>query len=999
MRVASPLLYASIFLSGGAALVYEVVWSRQLSVFLGITLHAHALVLSSFMLGLALGSKVLGARADRSTAPLRFFGKLEGWIGIYGLASCLVVPALGKLYAKLARAWAPDGSDGPEAQLIRLVITAAALLAPTFLMGGTLPALVRSVRTVGIEPAATPRAIGFIYGVNTLGAAAGALAAGFWLIPGLGTIGALACAAAANLVVAAWAIATPRAGRTKEDLEAESGAHAAGASRTTGATGADPATAAIGAGGEAESIRPGPVLVALGLFGAAGLSIQLVWIQALTHVVGASVYALSLTLSAYLSGLAIGSSIFAWVAGKAEPRRLPRLGVALAFFASLAVLSSLVVFERLPEVLLTMFRAEPELKLATVLAAAVLCAWAMMLVPTILFGALTPLLVGLYSARTRDVGGKVGLALAANSAGTTLGALAAGFWILPTFGIQKTLIAGAGTLVACTWFILAAGMPRKTTALGRTRLAQAGVLGLAVLFALIVRAIPPWNPAVTTSGPFINASRLLDGPEGSAFSEWLEARNTIVYYREGAVGSVSVRDVADDRLLVINGKTDGSRLGDRRTQLALGHLPVLLHTNPSRVLVVGFGTGMTLAGAAAHSEVDRVDVIEISPEVIEASKYFAVENRGVLFDSKLRLHYADARNFLLTTPRRWDVIISEPSNPWISGIANLFTREYFELAAARLRPGGLMAQWFQGYGMSSDDLRSLTRTFQDVFPAVTIWSPQPGDLVLVGGGESYALDLDRLTVFAETPAGYQDLFTAGWTGPDSLLRTLVLDFEAAASYGLGAPLNTDNHPRVEFNAPKSLYLETTVSNTLDLLTHLNDEEVEVPIRTIEDEAGYRKHAFGISANEADLTPSVRLRWSALRSAQPSPLPNLAVSLRRNVELRTAGQTLQIEVLNEVGPVRRERLIERLSTLGGTPDDLSNGALADGTTAVRADYGASSELPHGLAWSCTGTEPRSYVVFGNAEAMAVAQHMLSCAEPIDLLRPASIPTIVDSADAV
>ena len=187
-----------------------------------------------------------------------------------------------------------------------------------------------------------------------------------------------------------------------------------------------------------------------------------------------------------------------------------------------------------------------------------------------------------------------------------------------------------------------------------------------------------------SSGPFLNAFRLADRPDDRGFRDWLRERNRLLYYHDGADATVAVRDDGEERLLVINGKTDGSRLGDRRTQAALAHLPMLMHPEPKHALVIGLGTGITAAAAALHDDLSGLDIIEVSAGVIAASAFFDDDSRGVLFDRRTRLIRADARNQLLANDRLYDVLISEPSNPWITGISNLFTREFFELARSGL---------------------------------------------------------------------------------------------------------------------------------------------------------------------------------------------------------------------------------------------------------------------------------------------------------------------------
>ncbi|MCP4203463.1 MAG: hypothetical protein GY769_16215 [bacterium] len=959
----------AVVLSGAAALVYEVVWTRQLSVFLGITIRAEAIVLAAFMLGLALGSRVLGRHADRIRRPLLLFAGLEAAIGLYGLASSRLLPQLAPWYAQFARA---TELATPTGDVTRFLTAAAALLLPTFLMGGTIPALVRGrlpAGPTGRHPKTRKpteslgSVIGSIYALNTLGAAIGAFAAGFVLLPTLGTTHTLLTAAAVNLAIslALWAEAREPTGGPEVHGE--------------GASGSRPKPTP-------EPFKTNTALTAFAVFGAAALAIQLGWIQALTQILGSSVYAFSLTLSAYLAGLAAGGFVFAtWARNRS--RQFSSIAPWIAAASAIAVVLGLLAFDRLPGLFLQAFRWNLESQLGWLVVFSFLLVWCLVLIPTALFGFLSPLIASGCSPRQRTAGEDVGTAYAVNTAGTTLGALAAGFWLLPNVGLQNTLLLGAVGLAACGALLLVAGRPR-------TRWATAKGSGGLLVFTLAAALTPRWDPVLTTSGPFINASRILDLPAGTSFREALRKRNRIVFYRESAVGSVSVRDVAGDRLLVINGKTDGSRSGDSRTQLALGHLPALLHRNPERVLVIGFGTGMTPAAVSAHPEVERLDVIEISPEVVEASRFFAAENRGVLFDAKLRLKFADARNFLLasdSTISRWDVIISEPSNPWISGVANLFTREYFELARKRLAPNGVMGQWFQSYGMSSEDLRSVVGTFSEVFTQVTIWAPQPGDLILVGSDEPHALDGTRARRLNRLPGASEDMSVAGWNGIEDFARMLLLDSGAARTFGADAPANTDEHPRVEFNAPRNMYRETTFANLLELVEHARQTGAGGPspyaVVPIRDGRTNRKTAFGLTAIDNDLIPELRIQWVSLRAAAPTALPTLGVSLRRvivPVVSDGAAAGAEIEVLSEAEAPGRPRLEGRIENLSeSTIASFQEGALADRVPTVRG-IPARRKGDVVIAWACPQPEPpfRTYLALVPDDGIERFERSLTCA---------------------
>ena len=255
--------------------------------------------------------------------------------------------------------------------------------------------------------------------------------------------------------------------------------------------------------------------------------------------------------------------------------------------------------------------------------------------------------------------------------------------------------------------------------------------GIAILtgsaIAVATFAVPEWDRDLLTSGVY----KYSRGLEPDDLEARLRAGN-LEYYKEGAAGTVSVRRLAGTSSLAIDGKVDASDAGDMLTQRLLGLLPTLLHPDPQDALVIGLGSGVTVDAVFASGEVQRTDVVEISPEVIEASAYFEHKNRGVLKRPGLRLLVGDGRSHLRLSPRKYDVIVSEPSNPWMAGVAALFTREFFEAARARLRPGGVFCQWAHTYEIAEEDLRSIVRTFSSVFPDGTMWLVGDADLLLIG---------------------------------------------------------------------------------------------------------------------------------------------------------------------------------------------------------------------------------------------------------------------------
>jgi spermidine synthase len=291
------------------------------------------------------------------------------------------------------------------------------------------------------------------------------------------------------------------------------------------------------------------------------------------------------------------------------------------------------------------------------------------------------------------------------------------------------------------------------------------------------------------------------------------ASRELVFYREGINATVSVERSERLTSLKVDGKVDASNGADMPTQLMLGHLPIFLHQRPERVLIIGLGSGVTAGAVAQHPAVREIDVVEMEPAVVAASSFFVQENRGVLRDPRVRMVIGDGRNFVLANPKRYDVISSEPSNPWMAGVANLFSREFYQLARRRLADDGIMVQWVHGYSLFPRDLKMILNTFRRVFPHSTLWRAAPGDYLLVGAGSPLSLDYALVTRrIAGSATLREDMASLGWGSPLDLLTLFLLDEVALARFSGGAQENTDDTPLLEFAAPMALYADTGKEN-------------------------------------------------------------------------------------------------------------------------------------------------------------------------------------------
>ena len=752
------LLLLLFALSGVSGLIYEVIWARQLTLVFGATSPAITTVLTSFMLGLALGSAGAGRWAARWGNPLRAYAGIELGIGAYAVAFPFLLDLFNLAHIPLFRLLV----EAPLALgAVRFVLVVVLLLPPTVLMGASLPVLARALIR---DPSRLGREAGILYGLNTLGAAAGVYLATFSLIPQVGLTGGSLAAAALNWAVAAAAWVCARRWRREAAPEAVA--------------------------------RPSPspawrwVLLAYGCSGLAALGYEVVWTRLLVLLFGSSVYAFAVMLTSFLLGLGLGGLLGSRLAARGREPFV--LAAALQVTIAVAVLAGAPWFDRLPHLFLWAFRLTGgEWWMLTTLE--FLMALGLMIVPTTAMGATFPLVARLLGARgeTERVVGNV---YAVNTWGAILGAVLTGFALIPWLGFRGSLLALASLNTVAAWLLLA----RAPGGPGWRRWA----LPLpAVALLVVVPALPAWNAKALSSGAYFYA----DQYGGGRFEQVLEQQR-LLFYREGATATVAVME-GRYRFLRINGKTDAGDSPDNLTQRLLAHVPLLLHPDPRSVLVVGLGTGITL-GTALLYPIERAEAVEIAPEVVEASRFFVEANGRALEDARTRLRVLDARTWLLAGHASYDVIISEPSNPWQTGNATLFTLDHYRLTRARLAPGGVFCQWLPFYRMDETDFRAAIRTFQAVFPHTTIWL-SGGDVLLVGGAEPLRVDPATLLARTTAPSVVRSLQGIGIEDGQALLGFFLLDPERTRQYaGDGPPFHTDTYPLLEFSAPKTLYRES-----------------------------------------------------------------------------------------------------------------------------------------------------------------------------------------------
>ncbi len=792
------------FSSGAAGLIYQVAWGKALGLVFGNTVYAVATVLAVFMGGLALGSAKLGKWCDRAQNAVALYGWIELGVAASGALSLLGLAGVRMLYLA---AFPHLGGSAVALVALRFVGAAIVLLIPTFLMGGTLPILVKGVSR---SRADLGRRISRLYWVNTLGAVVGTMLAGFYLLPVAGLRLTVGVAVSLNILAGLLALLASRSHSAVGAIDEE---------ETALRSPFQTADSSLGLA------TPRILLISFAVVGGTAIVYEVAWTRMLAAVLGSSVYAFTLMLTAFLSGIVIGSRIFEWWQERGGKVSLSTFAVTQTLTA-IFVLAFLVFFTTLPEVVPPMLRGMKEglwdnlTKISPALVPANMTFWGLavtqfvtstlaMLAPAIVFGFNFPAVTLLItrSLMAENSSAAIGRAYAFNTLGAIAGATLAGFWLMPTLGAFR--LVGLAVVLNLTIALLMELLrqPRRIFAL----LCDFALLSATVW---IVATGAFYNRAVAVHGTVV----YWDMYEGKLSVKEVSETTDLLFSEDGLNATISVTASEDYISLRTNGKVDASNK-DNITQMLLGHLGGVFHPAPRRILIIGFGSGMTVSALLRYPDVESVTCVEIEPAVIHAAKYLESLNRGALRDKRLHVVLDDARNFLLTTREKYDVIISEPSNPWIAGVASLYTDEYYREARGRLNPGGVFIQWVQAYALFHDDLKMILGTFAPHFPQVTLWHAESTDLFLVGQTDTSQLNFDRLRKFSDNPEISADYETLGMKRPEALAGYYMLDDAGVRRLGAQAPQkNTDNHTRLEYTAPRALLTEGLGNINLEKLS-------------------------------------------------------------------------------------------------------------------------------------------------------------------------------------
>ncbi|MBB1593164.1 spermidine synthase [Achromobacter sp. UMC46] len=731
---------ALLALSGVASLIFQILWIKQLSLIVGVEVHAIAAAVGAFFLGLAAGSWVLGRRADLSARPFLLYAGIEVAIAVLGVGVTAVL-ALG------APAFARGEAFSPLLAWLAIVLVVG--IAP-FFMGGTLPVLLRATGAGRVG-----RAGATLYAANTGGAIIGALLPAFLLIPAFGVRGTAWVAAGLNLAAAlgAWALARQSWPTAREMPPPDVTAPAPALSREARA--------------------------ALGLYAAAGavaMGYEVLWSQMVVPFMSTRAFAFSIVLAVYLAGLALGAALYArcerWLGDPWRVFGFLVAGAGLIALVEAALLGRwLISAQSLAEASILRWT---ESNMAGMSGRFAVAAGAVVLLPTLLLGAAFPAVLRI-AVPPECRGQGAGAVLASNTLGGIAGTALTGFLLLPQLGTVRSL--ALLTVIACCIGVAAIWRAPSSSSLAKG-------LGVAFTGAAIILGV---------AMPVDHLARLLPGAQGGS----------LVFYEENHGGTVAVveqgkGDRRFHRLYIQGVSNSGDAMPSLRYMRLQALLPLIVHAGePRSALVIGYGTGITAGALSRYPGLERRVVAELLPGVLHAAPLFK-GSYGASKDPGLEVRLKDGRRELLGSAERYDLITLEPPPPSAAGVVNLYSQDFYSLAAARLNPQGIVAQWLPLPTQNLDDTRSLVASFINVFPHASLWTTEFHEMLMVGSMAPLPLDPARIAARFADPKVKAALAEVGVASPAALLATWVTDRDGLVRFAGETPAVTDDRPAIEY---------------------------------------------------------------------------------------------------------------------------------------------------------------------------------------------------------
>ncbi|MBX9573218.1 MAG: fused MFS/spermidine synthase [Candidatus Obscuribacterales bacterium] len=854
------------FASGFSSLIYQVVWNRLLVFLFGSTTFATASVLAVFMTGLAAGSYIGGRLCMKTARPLLWYGILEGIVGIWALAVPHLLESAVPLY-KMIWAYRSVGFLFP---ILRLCVAGAVLIIPTACMGATLPLLAKYVSN---NPNTVGKQVGSLYAINTFGAVGGAALAGFVLLPILGLHAAICIAAAINIILflvvaylsrsaesrlAAESDPVPTAAPATDSTIAPSSATAEEArNQSTSSAEAQPSVVSANEKNEASkagetaasvqdstplseshngkeseqlvgthqfSLNKVRAMIALfGLSGAISMIYEVGWTRALLLVIGSSTYAFTCMLTTFLIGIFLGSWLCARVIDKRKDPVLvfAVIEIAIAIFAMMAMM----FYNVLPAAVLIMspvFKGSPELAILVKFLLA-----ASTFVPlTLGLGATFPAVVKSCVRALDEVGESVGTIYSANTLGAIGGALLAGFVLVPVLGVEKMLVFAA----AINMLIGVAALFMANTVSSKARMSSSVIAAILCLIAIIYPNI--WDRTFLLLAQPLRRNTQTNAAIGLLFEKTrkqLLGDLELVYYEDGVSATVGVFKHSNppQHVLITNGNIDGNDTADMCTQSLVAILPLVLRPKAESDCIIGWGTGVS-AGASALFPLKDIVNIELEQKVLDASKYFHKVNHKAEEDPRCKIEFNDGRNFLLASDKKYDVIVSEPSNPWQVGVCNLFTKEFFKICHGQLNQNGILSNWAQSTEVSPANIRAIISSMKSQFTNLAVFrSGKYPDIILLASDTPIKFDYSRVKEVYAKKEIREELSGYGITSPEAMLACLIATPESTTKLAANVPVNTDDHNYFEYSVQRTYETQTFLEDNRQMFedTPLNPRDM------------------------------------------------------------------------------------------------------------------------------------------------------------------------------
>jgi len=740
----NAMLLCVLLFSGTAALVYQVIWVKQLSLIVGVEVYSITIAVSAFFAGLAAGGWLFGRIADKVQQPLLLYALLEAGVAIAGFAATIALSHAAGLFVAI------QAQAGVLAWIVPFLLVGT----PAFLMGGTVPAAIRSQSRAEMQIA---KVGGWVYAANTAGGIAGALLSSFALLPWLGVRGTALASVVLNLMAAGLALSLAR--------------------RSALATSERPIEKEIAT--DPPPTRPRIAIALYAVAGCIALGYEVVWSQAMAQFLSTRVFAFSVVLATYLAGLATGSALYA--------RFSRRVHNSWGVFGLLISAAGLVALFEIAGLDLWQLRfqieagnvafAATQSEFARMCTHFLVAAMGVVFVPTVLLGAAFPAVLRMTASAMR-AGRDVGTILALNTIGGIAGTLLTGFLLVPALGLVRTL--------------------------GMLAIAAAIVGILAVQFGPTVSSRMQWAVCIlaliaVAGGVFTPKDRLarllLTTRGGGNLAFYEETRGATVAVAEQRSGDNAFR-----RLYIQGVSNSGDAFPSLRYMRLQAMLPLIIHHGESHsALVIGFGTGITAGAVLKYPHLERRVCVELLPAVVRAGELFP-ENYKAGADPRMQIQLRDGRQELLRSSDRYDLITLEPPPPSAQGVVNLYSRDFYELAGRRLEHNGLFAQWLPIATQNTEDTRSLVRSFLDVFPYANLWSTEMHEMLLIGSFLPIELDVNQITSHFAPSDVSTPLQAVGISSSAALMATWITGTDGLRKFANDAPAVTDDYPRIEYSA-------------------------------------------------------------------------------------------------------------------------------------------------------------------------------------------------------